>query len=168
MARAAAREAVANLDTPVEHPMPGAHLPPVCRTPDPGKLFARAAHAVRQAIALENRVAAGNFSAPRDPGHRSPGQPRPHPDGPHASQAGFQAEPAETLDQDCFSATGNRPDGEILTAIRQTLGLAPSTPPAARSARPNAATLPRFKPGSPPRHPPVRHGPTPQPPPRPG
>ncbi len=166
VARAAAREAVATLETPIEHPMPGAHLPPVCRIADPGRLFTRVAYAVRQAIALENRIVAGDFTPLRNaqPQQRTPGPPHAKTAARPAAQSGLHPETPESFHQEGFEALDHRPVEQILAAIRQALGQAPDQAAAHPPLRPVRPAPPASRPAPQPES----RRPAPQPPPRPG
>ena len=136
LARAAHREAMRDLEAPVEHRMPGMAKPPACRNPDPGALFTRVSRAVRQAITLETRLAAGTLQTPCGPGHFC----KPHP--PQAADNSRRTAPDaatprntprighayERLDDEC-AVRDTRAIPQILAAIAQVLGEAPHPPP---------------------------------------
>ncbi len=157
LARAAAREALRELETPIEHRMPGMAAPPECPTPEPGILFTRLSRAVRQAILLEARIAAGAYDRPptlsHPPAHHPATQPqRNRRDSP-------APEPHERLEDD-LAGEHARSVPKILAGICNEFGLtaeiaqAHDLPPSLFPARP-----PQAPPVTRPRRPPPRRAP---------
>lgn len=120
LARAAQREALSELEAPIEHRMPGMGAPPTCRAEQPGVLFTKFAHAVRQAILLENRIAEGppqaqQAASPHDsaPRHRdiAPAE------SPHQRLVPDRMDPLE----DDLAADTHRAVPDILAAVHTAL-----------------------------------------------
>ena len=132
MARAAAARAMRDWAVEEAKAKPaGAEIGPPAKTPDPGLLFTRLAGAVRQAIALEARLAAGPQAPKRGASHPPPDPRRPilrqvltDITQPLADHTRIKRESLEHLEAELAADTkGDTAIGEIFESICEALGI---------------------------------------------